>query len=126
MEKIKMYLQIDNGGSGLLIYDGNGRWYYFYETEIPYNIIYPKNAIAADNEAEKIDSMIESIRNAIDSGDLYSAEEFIDEYSGDERYYIPEYDALSIEEIDNIENYETTYCGDRLPKNHDITKWYKI
>lgn len=126
-ESACMYLQRDNGDGGLLISDENGNWYYFNASEIiPHSIIYPKKALIADNETDKINAMIESIRSAIETGDLYSAEDFISEYENDEKYLVKEYEGLTIADIDELENYETTYCGDRVPRNHDVVSWYKI
>jgi len=112
---MEMYLEINNGNSGLLISDENKTWYYFDSSEISCKI-----------DPNEIDTTIETIRKAIENGDLYSAEDFISEYENDEKYLVKEYEGLTIADIDELENYETTYCGDRVPRNHDITSWYKI
>lgn len=103
---IKMYIEYNNGGSCLLLTDGT-RWMYLDATEIVPDI--SEEETAAEN-----------VKNAIESGDLYGAEDLWEECFDDE-HHISEYDGLTLDEIDTAVNYENG-----MPKGHDCTTWEEI
>lgn len=114
----RMYLQSDNGGNGILIQDiENRKWYYWDESQLPVFL----------NGSD--DENVAAIKAAIASGDMYDSEDWFNEFSDDElsEHYISEYDGMSLNEIDSMENYETDiYSGDRRPLGHDETHWIEI
>lgn len=103
---IKMYIEYNNGNNGILLTDGS-QWIYLDAAEI-----------AADISEEE--TAAENVRNAIENGDLYGAEDLWDECFDDE-HHISEYDGLTLDEIDTAVNYENG-----MPKNHDVTTWEEI
>lgn len=121
---IKMYLESNPGFNCLLITDGK-KWLCFDETQLP---------VALD--CYTIEENAEIIKAAITSGDLYNAEDFWSYYSesddqgneGDEnRFYIKEYDGMTLDDIDNFVNYTTDpVSGDTYPKTADKTTWLGI
>lgn len=113
----KMYLQSDNGGNGILIQDiETNRWYYWSEYHLPIDL-----ASETDEENAEI------IRAAIESGNMYDADDFITETDDAEEHEIEEYAGMNIEEIDRKENYvKDIYSGDVHPAGHDLTSWAAI
>lgn len=103
---IKMYIEYNNGGNGILLTDGN-QWIYLDAAEI-----------TADISAEE--TAAENVRNAIENGDLYGAEDLWEELF-DEEHHITDYDGMTLDDIDTAVNYE-----DGMPKNHDVTTWEEI
>lgn len=103
---IKMYVEFNNGNNGLLLTDGT-RWMYLDASEIVPDISGKETAA-------------ENIRNAINSGDLYGAEDLWDECF-DGEHHVSEYDGMKLDDIDTAENYE-----DGMPKSHDCTTWEEI
>lgn len=89
----RMFLQSDNGGYGVLVTDGE-RWYYWSEYR----------ALSVGLNADTDEENAEIIRRAIRSGDLYSADDFITEMTDLDESYIPAYDGMTIEQIDEYEN----------------------
>ena len=110
----KMYFEINNGNNGILI-ENDGKWMYFDASEIPVDI----SEYTDGNR--NIDAALYRIRAAINSGDLYGLDDFIDEYSNDEKHAISEFDGMTIDDIDEYINYENG-----IPKNHDLSAWYEI
>lgn len=45
---------------------------------------------------------------------------------GDYDHIIKEYSGMTLDDIDEYENYETTSFGDRVPMGHDTSYWYDI
>lgn len=119
----KMYLESNNGGYGILV-TGGERWYYWDESQLPVTLNgKDEDGRLDDNENVKI------ILKAIESGDMYDVDDWLDEFSNEELepHYISAYDGLDIEGIDNLENYKTDlYSGDRHPLGHDTTSWIEI
>ncbi len=115
----KMYLEINNGNNGILI-DADGKWMYFDASEI--------NADISEytGSERNVNAALNRIRDAIKSGDLYSADEFADEFADDAEHIITDYDGFTLDAIDNAVNYENNSFGDRVPMNHDITEWHEI
>lgn len=113
----KMYLQSDNGGNGILIQDTeSGKWYYWSEYHLPVDLT---------GETDEENAAI--IRAAIESGDMYDADDFVSETDDTDEHEIAAYDGLSLDDIDRLENYEQDhYNGNVYPKNHDTTYWTAI
>lgn len=113
----KMYLQNDNGGYGILIQDTeNRKWYYWSEYHLPVDL---------DGETDEKNAAI--IRAAIESGDMYDADDFITDTEDTDEHEIAAYEGLSLDDIDHMENYEQdVYSGDVHPKNCDTTYWTAI
>lgn len=88
----RMFLQSDNGGYGVLIGDGE-KWYYWNDYNLPVEL-------DADTDEENA----EIIRNAINSGDMYNADDFITDAADVDERYISAYDGMTIEQIDEYEN----------------------
>ena len=88
----RMFLQSDNGGYGVLIGDGE-KWYYWSEYNLPVEL-------DADTNKENA----EIIRNAINSGDMYNADDFITESADLDERHISAYDGMTFEQIDEYEN----------------------
>lgn len=90
----KMYLQSDNGGYGILVTDGN-KWYYWSDYHLPVNL-----------DADSDEGNAKIIRKAIADGEMYDADDFITEFTDEERaeHHIAAYDSMNIEEIDTKEN----------------------
>lgn len=103
---IKMYIEYNNGNNGILLTDGN-QWIYLDASEI-----------TADISTEE--TAAENVRNAIENGDLYCAEDLWEECFDDE-HHISEYDGLTLDEIDTAVNYEG-----EMPKGNDCTTWEEI
>lgn len=115
----KMYFELNNAGNGILI-DAGGTWLYFDVAEIPVDL---SEYVGGENN---IDATVGRIRAAINSGDLYNAEEFAAEYVNDATHTIADYSGYTLDDIDNCVNYETNSFGDRVPINHDTTAWIEI
>lgn len=113
----KMYLQNDNGGYGILIQDTeNRKWYYWSEYHLPVDL-------TGENDEENA----AIIRDAIENGDMYDADDFITVNEYTDEHEIEEYAGMNIEEIDRMENYEQDiYSGDVHPRNCDTTNWTAI
>lgn len=113
----KMYLQSDNGGYGILIQDTESRkWYYWSEHHLP---------VVLDEETDEENAAI--IRAAIESDDMYDADDFVTETEDTGEHEIAAYTGLSLDDIDRIENYEQDiYSGDVHPKICDTTNWTAI
>lgn len=113
----KMYLQSDNGGYGILIQDTESRkWYYWSEYHLP-----------VDLTGESDEENAEIIRAAIESGDMYDADDFITDTEDTDEHEIAAYEGLSLDDIDRMENYEQdAYNGDVHPKNCDTVNWTAI
>lgn len=107
--KAKMYLQEDNGGFGLLITDGFGYWFYWGENELPVEL------------TENGPTNVRILQDAIQSGEMYGAKEFIDECLVDEifrKHNIPRYTkTASINDIAAIEN---------SGRSCDYTEWFAV
>lgn len=120
----KMYLEINNGGYDILITDENGHWWYSELT----NGYYGDANVYCDGETEeeRISAALENLRREIAGGTTYSADDYIEEVACNEspnQYYDGK---MSIDEIDNVVNYETNSFGDLVPINHDVTEWYEV
>jgi hypothetical protein len=82
-----MYLQSDNGGYGILIQDiESEKWYYWSEYHLPVDL-------TGENDEENA----EIIRAAIESGNMYDADDFITETDDAEEHEIEEYAGMNIE-----------------------------
>lgn len=107
--KAKMYLQEDNAGFGLLITDGFGYWFYWGENVLPVEL------------TENAATNVRILQDAINSGEMYGAKEFVDECLVDEIFRdhnIPRYTkAVNVNDIAAIENSE---------RSCDFTTWYVI
>ena len=101
----KMYLQSDNGGYGVLVTDGLGHWWYWHEHWLPVDL----NAPSDEGNAE-------IIRVAIENGEMYDANDFVNE-AEDERMIIDYTGRRTIEEIDSYEN---------KGRDFDLTTWIEI
>ncbi len=88
----RMFLQSDNGGYGVLIGDGE-KWYYWSDYNLPVEL-----------DADTYEENAEIIRNAINSGDMYNADDFITDAADVDERYISAYDGMTIEQIDEYEN----------------------
>lgn len=111
--KAKMYLQEDNGGFGLLITDGFGRWFYWGENELPVEL--------TENAATNVIMLREAIQNE----EMYNAKDFIMECYDNEQCFtkhcIERYTnnpcATNINDIALIENSE---------RSCDFTEWFVV
>ena len=103
---IKMYIEYNNGNNGILLTDGN-QWIYLDAAEI-----------AADISKEE--TAAENVKNAIENGDRYGAEDLWEECCDDE-HHISEYDGMELDDIDTAVNYENG-----MPKGHDCTTWEEL
>lgn len=119
----KMYLEINNGGYDILITDENGHWYY---SELTNGYYGDANVYCnGETEEERVNAALENLRREI-AGNTYSAEEWLDDYA-DSVEPVKSYDGkMSIDEIDNVVNYEYNSFGDLVPINHDIIEWYEV
>lgn len=126
----KMYLQVDNSGRCLLITDELGNWYHIEPNSngmIGGADIYPE----ADTEDKELFYALWNIRHAIKKGDLYNADEFIEEYgitddcgnSGENnRFLALKYAGYAFEDIDRVCNYNK----DGTPKSCHTVSWEEI
>ena len=107
--KAKMYLQEDNGGFGLLITDGFGHWFYWGENELPVKL------------TENAATNVIMLREAIQSGEMYGAMDFINECLDIDtfaKHNIRRYvKTASINDIALIENSE---------RSCDFTEWLAV
>ena len=136
MSNNKMYLMEDNGGYSLLIYDAEKSAWYCVETGsngyIGNVYIYPIVKEDADGWEieETAEHIAKRIAEGVRSGDIYGADDFINDSFTDDEYrekcHIPEWDGMTINEIDTDCNYTTNSCGDVIPLGHDYTSFYEI
>ena len=105
----KMFMQEDNGGFGILVTDGMGFWYYWGENDLPVNL------------TENAATNVRIIREAIESGEMYNARDFIDEtldIDTHRKHIIVRYTKCeSIDEVSEIENRDRYF---------DKTEYYYI
>lgn len=115
--KTTAYLEHNNGGKTIL-YNYNGKWWYedtdvsgFFGDVDLYEI--------DENEEELPDEIIaEALKNQYMEWEYPDSDFFTEE----SEHYVPEYDNMSIDDIDNKCNYNP----DGTPKGHDEIYWTKI
>lgn len=105
----RFYIEDNNGGRMLLACSG-GNWYYLDSDS--------NGTVAGIDIFDDINKVKRSIERALRNGDI--------EFDLDYWDPIPEYDGMTIDDIDNMINYETSSSGDRLPKGHDESSWVEL
>ena len=120
----KMFIEINNGNGGLLITDEYGKWYYFDASELPINVAFCE---------DEVENLTETIKKAIEAGDLYDAEDFVIDCENECpdhfgcTHKVKEYDGFyKIDEVDNWVNTVMSNFGDRVPIGHDKTTWHEV
>ena len=115
--KTTAYLEHNNGGKTIL-YNYNGKWW--YEEVDTTGFFGDVDLYEANQYGEYIpDELItEELRKQ------YMIQEFLDSdfFTEESEHYVPEYDNMSIDDIDNKCNYNP----DGTPKGHDEIYWTKI
>lgn len=115
--KTTAYLEHNNGGKTIL-YNYNGKWW--YEEVDTTGFFGDVDLYEANQYGEYIsDELIaEELRKQ------YMIWEFLDSdfFTEESEHYVPEYDNMSIDDIDNKCNYNP----DGTPKGHDEIYWTKI
>lgn len=131
----EMYLATDENSKYLLVTDGE-RWFQF---DVGSNGCIGDVDFYAQNDAgEELtdEELSETIRNGIKTGKIYSADDFIYEYGeaddcgnegSDNRYPIPDWEGMTIEEVDTHLNYNEDFdSGVVYPRGYAITVLTKI
>jgi hypothetical protein len=111
MDGFRVFVQDDNGGRGILITDGSDWWY----TDCAPDGMYGDVDILEGSS----ESVAQKLRAAYESGEIGFDPDYgfrrVDEYSG-----------YTLDDIDDLANYETNSFGDRVPIGHDNTSWVEV
>ena len=115
--KTTAYLEHNNGGKTIL-YNYNGTWWY-EDTDVS-GFFGDVDLYEIDENGEELPDEIiaEALKNQYMEWEYPDSDFFTEE----NKCYVPEYDNMSIDDIDNKCNYNP----DGTPKGHDEIYWTKI